>query len=515
MAEPKDGASFLRKVARFVAASGAEGASPADDSTLMGLERSELKAMIERKRRNDFVRKREFDMLRKLRREGVTSPAALEALHLDTEPRHDIAGTLAADCGVKAKIDAIEQQMVGDALPASRVLAARMAHPARRPPVLLDAIQPATLPGSAACEVTQDPLLDEAVIAFANGELVRCEQLLAELTGPEGVRAHHPETWLVRLDLYRATGAQAAFELLAAEFAQRFHRSPPQWFSLPQRLAQQPLPSSTPVDPGQGWACPPVLDAAAVQRLQAYARQTPPPWTMDWSALQHVDADAPASLAPLLQQWATQPLELHWLGSETLLQRLREVTPAGSRDTDPALWLLRLQALRLLHRAQAFDEAAIDYCITYEISPPSWEPPCCRVRLSRESLATAPPSSLPPPVTLASASASLLSDISRFDTSLQEADAVAELELAGQLVGDITSTLRRLQQQLGNAARVELHCARLVRVDFNAAGELLKWVQARHQEHRCLCFSDTHRLVALLLGAMGLHEHARVRVHPN
>jgi hypothetical protein len=91
MAEPKDGTSFLRKVARFVAASGAEGASPADDSTLMGLERSELKAMIERKRRNDFVRKREFDMLRKLRREGLSSVAALEALHLDTEPRAEFA----------------------------------------------------------------------------------------------------------------------------------------------------------------------------------------------------------------------------------------------------------------------------------------------------------------------------------------------------------------------------------------------------------------------------------------
>jgi hypothetical protein len=35
--------------------------------------------MIERKRRNDFVRKREFDMLRKMRREGL-SPEQLAAL---------------------------------------------------------------------------------------------------------------------------------------------------------------------------------------------------------------------------------------------------------------------------------------------------------------------------------------------------------------------------------------------------------------------------------------------------
>ena len=45
-----------------------------------------LKEMIERKRRNDFVRKREFDMLRKIRREGLTGErlAGLENLsHLD------------------------------------------------------------------------------------------------------------------------------------------------------------------------------------------------------------------------------------------------------------------------------------------------------------------------------------------------------------------------------------------------------------------------------------------------
>ncbi|NML15336.1 STAS domain-containing protein [Azohydromonas caseinilytica] len=497
MAEPKDGTSFLRKVVRLVAPTGAEGGSPTDDSTLMGLERSELKAMIERKRRNDFVRKREFDMLRKLRREGMASAAALEVLHLDTEPRADTPGAQPAENGVKAKIDAIEQQMVGDATPASRALARSAARS-------YTTYAPAPGTGSkGGSEVMQDPLLDEAVIAFANGEFVRCEQLLAELTGPGGLRANHAETWLVRLDLYRATGAQAAFETLAAEFAQRFHRSPPQWFSLPQRLTQLPPPAGAAPRPGQDWACPAVLDAAAVQRLQDFVREVPQPWVLDWSGLQHVHADAPASLAPLLQAWAGQPLHMHWLGSDMLLQRLREATPAGVRDTDPALWLLRLQALRLLHRAQAFDEAAIDYCITYEISPPPWEPPSCRVRLTREGLA-APSSTLG-----SSTTATLVSD---FESSLHDSSTV-EVELAGQLVGDIGPTLRRLQQQLGNAVRVDVRCARLVRVDFNAAGALLKWVQARRQENRSLGFSDTHRLVALLLGAMGINEHARVRVH--
>ena len=75
MADSKDGESFLRKVVRFVANPATDWSdinSRQEDSRDLDLERSELKAMVERKRRNDFVRKREFDMLRRLRREGLS-----------------------------------------------------------------------------------------------------------------------------------------------------------------------------------------------------------------------------------------------------------------------------------------------------------------------------------------------------------------------------------------------------------------------------------------------------------
>ena len=73
--------------------------------------------MIERKRRNDFVRKREFDMLRKVRREGLSGEqlAALGGSSRidDSQPRISDQ-PVRQDAGVKAKIDEIEQQMVGD-----------------------------------------------------------------------------------------------------------------------------------------------------------------------------------------------------------------------------------------------------------------------------------------------------------------------------------------------------------------------------------------------------------------
>src|SRR5690349_12305757 len=120
MSDPKDSESFFRKVVRFVANPATDWAelNSRQDSDVREteMERSELKAMIERKRRNDFVRKREFDMLRKVRREGL-SPEQLAALGGssridDSEARIDSGAK--PDSGVKAKIDEIEQQMVGD-----------------------------------------------------------------------------------------------------------------------------------------------------------------------------------------------------------------------------------------------------------------------------------------------------------------------------------------------------------------------------------------------------------------
>src|SRR4051794_13961541 len=96
MAEPKDTTSFFRKVVRFVANPATEWTeidTPSEEGRENDYAKGELKAMIERKRRNDFVRKRELDMLRKVRREGLTGEqlAALGGSSRldDSEPRAD------------------------------------------------------------------------------------------------------------------------------------------------------------------------------------------------------------------------------------------------------------------------------------------------------------------------------------------------------------------------------------------------------------------------------------------
>jgi ABC-type transporter Mla MlaB component len=576
--QPKDGKdeSFFRKVVRFVANPATDWAdlnSRQDDGGELDLEKSELKAMIERKRRNDFVRKREFDMLRKMRRDGL-SPDQLAALgHSsridDSEVRMTDSPARGPDTAVKAKIDEIEQQMVGDGgmstaqrrtpefynaptqpaalareravepqasppvgpdpdrLPALPVLTdIEMAPPAAPAPVVMGGGIPPLAPSGAGAaassrplappptlevevsEVAHDPELDEAVIAFANADFVLCEQSLTNLVGAGGSRRQHADTWLVLFDLYRAVGQHAKFESLAVDYVHQFGVSSPQWFSLPKLVAEaaaEERPSAARVAGEVGWVCPELIDTDAVARLRSVTLQLPLPWVFDWSGLRRVDADAAGQLSELFRHWAGQSLEMRWLAGEQLFTVLQEAAPTGVRDADPAYWLLRLDALRLANRPDQFDEAAIDYCVTYEVSPPSWERSKCSVRVSGSSLSTRSP-----PM-------SIVSEVSTtfVESTTDEAAAgvqVATVELSGQLVGDIGATLAKLDRDLTSAPIVSVSCARLIRVDFIAAGDLLNWVLAKRSENRAINLVDANRLVALFFGAMGINEHAKVQI---
>ena len=593
--------SFFRKVVRFVANPATDwidlGARQ-DDTRELELEKTELKAMIERKRRNDFVRKREFDMLRRMRREGL-SPDQLASLSAssrldDSEVRLD--SNMPRQDGVKAKIDEIEQQMVGDAgfssgrdrpanargqvaantvqgqiaTAAAAGAAARRspsdsaknpvisisdnaaAGPAPPPPfpvMNLPATAPARVQMSGGLpplaplssvsfdgmgnrsalpdngdfgspfavevsEVVHDPELDEAVIAFANADFAQCEEALRRITQFGGSRSQHAETWLVLFDLYRATGQQQNFESLAVEYAHQFGWSAPQWYSLPKlvadALAEEPMIESVTAtrDHGDvGWLCPEHLDIEAVARLGSQTLQMPLPWIFDWQNLRRVDAEAANDLAALFRGWASQPLELRWVSGERLFTVLQEAAPSGVRDADPAFWLTRLDALRLANRVDQFDEAAIDYCITYEVSPPSWEPTRCKVHISGTSFSTRTP-----PLSMISDVSTSFMESSLIDDAGSGSIEVAHVELSGQLIGDIGGTLTKLQGELSTAPVVSVSCARLIRVDFIAAGDLLNWVLTRRNENRAVHFVDTHRLVALFFGAMGINEHAKVQV---
>ena len=333
--------------------------------------------MIERKRRNDFVRKREFDMLRKMRRSEVlagqdpglrpsffqssmpskpddrattlkkideieaqmsmqwwktkhggpvaaagrqqrlpvsshvppdamraaTTPRApaatrarrrttrgrrehrrspLSAMDSIAAPACDHAGT---GPGAAASSSApLDRQPAGHARGAAAGHAACHARTSSRTRARSPAAGAVTLPGDSnsfsqsklfAIEVEEfahDPELEEASIRFANGDNEGAEAGLMEVLGPQGTRVNHDETWLTLFDLYRATGNQDQFESAAIDFAGRFGRSAPQWFSMPEIVGRMSQPAAATGSRGSrvaDWTCPSVFGTQTVAALNA------------------------------------------------------------------------------------------------------------------------------------------------------------------------------------------------------------------------------------------------------
>src|SRR6195952_5850441 len=121
MSDKDEGGGLFRRMARKGAAPARElvGMTTPRETEIKATEfdKAEMKAMIERKRRNDYVRKRELDTLRRIRREGLSGDQAqaltMQSSRMDESVEARSTQSSVQSVGTKPKIDAIERQMVG------------------------------------------------------------------------------------------------------------------------------------------------------------------------------------------------------------------------------------------------------------------------------------------------------------------------------------------------------------------------------------------------------------------
>ena len=617
MSKEETSAGLLSKMVKFVRNPATNwtdlDAAPADKDDAVN--KQLLKEMIERKRRNDFVRKREFDMLRKLRkREAMghtvhdqtgrpsffqssigsrpddrastlkkideieaqmsmqwwktkgqdgaaqtsgSGPQAsshvpfgtsgeLPRAYRATEPASlEVSANIAKANLVQAVAKARSEQVITQpsvlsatpSTPLSASLSGAAGAPVHAPPgVALPSSPPASRPApvspmdsggsgfslskSAAVQVDEmlphDAELEEAAIRFANSDDEGAEAGLLEILSPGAVRAKHLETWLTLFDLYRATGQHDKYETAAIRFVECFERSAPNWFSMPELVkslapvASQSASSSAAVD----WVCPSVLGLQTVAALKAAMARAAMPWRLEWKNLKSIDPLAVEPLTQVFAAWAAQPVQLRFLGDAQLQKVLQAATPSGDRSTPEKWWNLRLEALRVTYRPDDFELAALDFCVTYEVSPPAWVTPISDYKpLDAQGQAMGGHTIIGEPYRDSTAQPmhgfdhdSLLSGFSAPMSQL------LSLELSGQIEGDAIAVLDKLEAKLAGADQMHISCAHLIRVDFSAAGSLLNWVSARETEGRVVQFSDVNRLVAAFFNVIGITEHARVLV---
>ena len=355
----------------------------------------------------------------------------------------------------------------------------------------------------------QDPELEEAAILFANGDAAGAEALLLALLAEGGSRRQDLDTWLTLFDLYRCTGDQTKFDDIAPAFAALFGRSAPQWAGL---LEQVPTPApfaSAPMPGGGGafhWSSPGAIGTQSVAALRVSLERQAPPWRVDWRALKTIEPSALPALIELLQRWAETPVRLKTLDVERLLQVLTEHSPTGDRGADPQWWEARLALLRVLGRMDDFDLVALNYCVTYEVSPPAWEEPSNSWSNMTDDGETLMPSQfgaeepgmlLPPMAT------------DHEPPADEPGEGVVATALEGTYTGSFGAVLQPLGQQ-GDARAFEFNCRQLVRVDFGAAGDMLNWATHQQGGGKAVRFQQVNRLVAAFFGVIGITDVARV-----
>lgn len=360
-------------------------------------------------------------------------------------------------------------------------------------------------------EVVQDPQVEEAAIRFANGDDAGAEQGLLEALDERGVRAQSQEDWLALFDLYRATGQLASFESYAVDFANRFSRSAPQWFDMPKMVGQlsgkRPKPAAT--SDQAIWVCDPLIDSHAVGTLQRVLSDARLPWTLDWSRVESIDVKAARGLLGMFTLWGDQDVMLRFVGASALCDLLKKLTPSGRRDVEQLWWELRMAVLRVMNKPQEFELIALDFCVTYEVSPPDWEEPVCRFQaLSDPDAAGGNPSVLGELV-LEHTPASPAHDLGTPGLA-SDPNNLGLVELSGEIRGEPEGTLAALDQRLDGSDVLIISCRNLIRVDFSAAGALLNWVSGHHSQGREVQFVDAHRLVSAFFHVIGITEYAKV-----
>jgi ABC-type transporter Mla MlaB component len=440
-----------------------------------------------------------FSFLKKKNEQAVAdAPATLaragEPSRLDTEAERARQREIAR--ATAAKIDEIELAMASDIFDDEP----EWGSVPRRPPAAAPAS--ATLPmleltttGMLADEMPPDaaaapanaPVVEESAILYANGQLDTAEQLLRTCLPDLGRTERQP--WWMLFDLYQASGREQAFESIAIDYASHFETSPPAWTPLAASgAAARPFTGIAPAAAFAG-----VLDEQIDAQLQGLLRPAvPSPLVrLEFGAVRGATPEGCARLLAALQALRGAGRELVMDGAETLVAVLRPMLAIGERGASPAPWLLLLELLLLMNREKDFEETAMDYCITFEVSPPSFE---------------VPPQAVAGGSGLAQAGAGVGRESTR-------RDAGHRFMLPGLVEGDCSALLAAIDDYAGRYDPVLLDCSRLARIDYAAAGALEAQLRKFAAGGRRIELREVNHLVAALFRLLGVADHARLFAH--
>lgn len=323
-------------------------------------------------------------------------------------------------------------------------------------------------------EVEVDPIdaqAEEVAMQYANGQDRAVQQTLENAirfnSSVQGERL-----WLLLFDFYRLTGKAEEFETLSLEYAASFEKSPPIWR---QNTDNPSTPAKTIASTQFKGELQGANDAGFTSLREAIERHQR--LRLDLSKIRALDSEGCERLMNLLIQARRYRRDIELVGCkelETLVDPLITLGKAQNRGC----WFLKLELCQLQGKMEEFEDLAINYAVTFEISPPSWEP---------SRVVKAPPKPQ-----------------SQDSTDTLTGDAYP-------IRGEVKNI--RFSDLLVFAAAndpVIIDCSTVTRMDFLSAGALLNVLTSIKSSGRKIIFRHPHRLLAELFRVVGLTTLAEI-----
>lgn len=278
--------------------------------------------------------------------------------------------------------------------------------------------------------------LDEAALLFMNHQIDAARDLLLQARTLPGDEPERRQIWWMLLELALEQNHPEFFDEMALDYAHVFETSPPQWKSLTDSAPDSN--SALPIINFRGKLTR--NSRPALQQLQQ-AGSKHSPFCVEFGTIAEADLDGCALLLQVFAQWQRQHCSFRIAGGDLLTAAIKPLIQPGRRDDNDAAWRLLIEMMRLMNRHPEHESLCIDYCVTYEVSPPS------------DALAER--TAVNPVAPMGSASTFLL---------------------PGYIALPLDELLAQLQHHAQTVDRITLDAHRLVRLELSAAAPWLNGV---------------------------------------
>lgn len=324
---------------------------------------------------------------------------------------------------------------------------------------------------------TLHPVVEEAAILFANGQDEAALAALEAAAGAGGLGTAADQVWSMLFDLYQIMGKRELFDKRALEYSMKYEKSPPTWVE----PARQTLGPALTTGGFAFVSFAGVLGESSdkpVKQIEKIIAGNPVA-RVEFGKLQDVDTLGAEMLLKAMRAARKAKCELVMGGAEKLAELLKGKIEVGRRE-DETLWMLLLELYQHMALQDPFEEWAVNYAITFEVSPPSWE--------------NRPPPKKPVPVAVPAGAAA-------------DPDV---FPLAGEMYSAGSDAFRQLVDFATGREQVLIDCSALRRMDFVSAGLFLNTLTNLQITGSSVTIRNPNQLIFALFGVLGINQVAHV-----